>query len=111
MWYGCTLKVPAVKGFMCTSSVAEPSAHYPLPSFPLPSCGAYAMGNPLPIDNCVASENRCNGTAGRLPKCSGTVYAMGGGPGTIMSYCDQLGPYYIKNVALTFGVSRWPRSK
>ena len=70
------------------------------------SCGAYAMGSPYPIDNCVASQNNCPGTPGTLPKCSAPVYTMGGGPGTIMSYCDELPDNYIGNVALTFGVSR-----
>ena len=42
---------------------------------------------------------------GVLPKCSGKVTAFGGGAGTIMGYCDEIGPGYIKNVAMTLGLN------
>ena len=42
---------------------------------------------------------------GILPNCTAKPTAAGGGPGTIMGYCDELKPDYEKNVALTFGLN------
>ena len=70
------------------------------------SCGTYAMGNPNPIDNCVASQNNCPGTVGTLPKCSGRVYTMGGGPGTIMSELGRKIPRQHKKNAREIAVPR-----
>lgn len=42
---------------------------------------------------------------GILPNCTAKPTAFGGGPGTIMGYCDEIGPGYINNVAMTFGLN------
>lgn len=43
-----------------------------------------------PVDNCAST---CNTASGVLPPCSGPTPHFNGGPGTIMSYCHQLGSY------------------
>ncbi|PRW61051.1 Cytochrome c554 [Chlorella sorokiniana] len=68
-------------------------------------CGKDGWGDNTPVDYCKKSDNGCSQPNGYgfVPKCSSTPTAFGGGGGTIMSYCDEIGPGYIKNVAMTFG--------
>ncbi len=68
-------------------------------------CGKDGWGDNQPVDYCKQTDNGCSQPNGYgfVPKCSSTPSAFGGGGGTIMSYCDEIGPGYIRNVAMTFG--------
>lgn len=71
---------------------------------------------PTNTDDCVQSDGyyfqgqdkpicpQPNGY-GILPNCTAKPTAFGGGPGTIMGYCDEIAPGYINNVAMTFGLN------
>ena len=56
-------------------------------------------GSPDPVDRCYQG---CAGAGIGLPTCTATPSAFGGGKGTIMSYCHQVGGGYA-NIAMTFG--------
>lgn len=68
-------------------------------------CGKDGWGDNTPVDYCKQSDNGCSQPNGYgiVPKCSSAPTAFGGGGGTIMSYCDEIAPNYIRNVAMTFG--------
>jgi hypothetical protein len=69
-------------------------------------CGDKAWGDPNPIDYCIETDNNCvQPWVGVLPKCTAPPTAFGGGAGTIMGYCDEIGPGFIKNIAMTLGLN------
>ncbi|MCC7219371.1 MAG: zinc-dependent metalloprotease, partial [Candidatus Contendobacter sp.] len=72
-------------------------------SSPHTHCYGGIGGNSNPVDACWNSENGCWSGATSLPGVNSlTGGTSGGGNGTIMSYCHQLGGG-LSNIALTFG--------
>lgn len=73
------------------------------------------LGNPNTVDDCARSDgypylgqwkSSCpqpNGY-GKLPNCTAQPTAFGGGPGTIMSYCDMVNGR-IQDVSMTLGLN------
>lgn len=57
-------------------------------------------GSSQPIDQCWSSSS-CGTPQTGLPSCSSPTPFFNGGPGTIMSYCHQVGGYNA--IAMTFG--------